>query len=52
MTNLEEEKIVEFLKENGRAYPSDIAEVLKLDFNKVILVIKKLEKDGKVKEID
>ena len=49
MTGSEEEKIVEFLKDHGRVYPSDIADVLNVDFDKILSVIKKLEKEGKVK---
>ena len=43
-------EVLEYLKSHGRAYPSDIADALRLDFDIVISIIKDLLKKGKVKE--
>ena len=42
-------EIIEYLKNNKKAYPSDIADALKLDFDLVLEIIKDLAKEGRVK---
>ena len=43
-------EVLGYLKSHGRAYPSDIADALRVDFDIVISIIKDLLKEGKVKE--
>lgn len=43
------EEIVEFLKTQENAYPSDIADGLRLDFDLVLSIVKELIKEGRVK---
>ena len=42
-------EILNYAKENGRAYPSDIADALRLDFDLVLDVIRELIKEGRIK---
>lgn len=42
-------EIIGYLKENQKAYPSDIADALRLDFDLVIEIVKELVKEGRVK---
>ncbi|MBI3260586.1 MAG: hypothetical protein HYZ54_14095 [Ignavibacteriae bacterium] len=44
-----EKEIIEYLKQNKRAYPSDIADALNLDFDLVIEVVKGLAEKGRIK---
>ena len=44
-----EKEIIEYLKKNKKAYPSDIADALQLDFDLVLEIIKGLAKEGRVK---
>ena len=44
-----EKEIIEYLKKNKKAYPSDIADALQLDFDLVLEIIKELAKEGRVK---
>ena len=49
--NIDEKKakkeIIEYLKNNKKAYPSDIADALQQDFDTVLSVIRELTKEGK-----
>ena len=51
--NLPKEKaqkeIIEYLKDNKKAYPSDIADALQLDFNLVLSIVKDMIKEGRLK---
>lgn len=51
--NVSEERakkeIVEYLKNNKRTYPSEIADSLQLDFDIVLGIIKELIKEGRIK---
>lgn len=53
MHDVSEEKakkeIIDYLKNNKKAYPSDIADALQLDFDTVLNVIKELIKEGRIK---
>ena len=42
-------EIIEYIKDNKKAYPSDIADALQLDFDTVLNVIKELTKEGRIK---
>ena len=42
-------EIIEYLKENRKTYPSDIADALRLDIDLVFAVIKELTNEGRVK---
>lgn len=42
-------EIIEYLKENKKAYPSDIADALELDFDLVLGITKELIEEGRVK---
>lgn len=42
-------EIVEYLQENQKAYPSDVADALQLNFDFVLELIKDLMKEGRVK---
>ncbi len=42
-------EIIEYLKRNRKAYPSDIADALRLDFDLVLEIIKELAEEGRVK---
>lgn len=42
-------EIIEYLKENRKAYPSDVADALRLDFDHVLEIIKELIKEGRTK---
>ncbi len=44
-----EKEIIEYLKENEKAYPSDIADALRLDFDLVLEIVKELIKAGRLK---
>ena len=44
-----EKEIIEYLKEDEKSYPSDIADALRLDFDLVIEIIKDLAKAGRLK---
>lgn len=43
------EEIIEYLVENRKAYPSDIADALSLDFDLVLEIVKELSREGRVK---
>ena len=51
--NLPKEKaqkeIIEYLKDNKKAYPSDIADALQLDFDLVLSIVKDMIKEGRLK---
>lgn len=42
-------EIIEYMKENTRAYPSDIADALNIDIDIVFAVVKELQNEGRVK---
>ena len=42
-------EIIEYLRENQKAYPSDVADALQLDFDLVLDIVKELVKEGRVK---
>ena len=42
-------EVIEYLKQNKKAYPSDIADALNIDIDLVIAVIKELTNEGRVK---
>lgn len=42
-------EIVEYLRKNKKAYPSDIADALNLDFDLVLEIAKELMKEGRAK---
>lgn len=42
-------EIIEYLKENKKAYPSDVADALELDFGLVLEITKELIGEGRVK---
>jgi len=42
-------EVVDYLKTNRKAYPSEIADALRLDFDLVIDVVKELAKEGRIK---
>lgn len=42
-------EVIEYLKENKKAYPSDVADALQLDFDLVLSIVKELIKEGRVK---
>jgi len=42
-------EVVEYLKENQRAYPSDVADALQLDFDLVLEIVKDLIEEGRAK---
>ncbi|MBI4895532.1 MAG: winged helix-turn-helix transcriptional regulator [Candidatus Aenigmarchaeota archaeon] len=42
-------EIIEFLKENKKAYPSDIADELNIDYDTVLEIVKDLMKEGRIK---
>ena len=42
-------EIIEYLKENRKAYPSDVADALQLDFDLVLEIIKELVQQGRAK---
>ena len=44
-----EKEIIEFMKKNKSAYPSDIADALSLDFDMVLEIVKNLVKAGRFK---
>lgn len=44
-----EKEIIEFMKQNRNAYPSDIADALNLDFDLVMDIVKNLVKAGRLK---
>ena len=44
-----EKEIIEYLKNNRRAYPSDIADTLQLDFDIVLEIVKELMEEGRIK---
>ena len=44
-----EKEIIEYLKENKKAYTSDIADAMELDFDLVLDIVKDLAKAGRVK---
>ena len=51
--NIDEKKakkeIIEYIKNNKKAYPSEIADALQLDFDTVLSIIKELVKEGRLK---
>ncbi len=47
--NKAKEEILNYMKNKGRAYPSDIADALRLDVDLVISVTKDLLKEGRVR---
>ena len=42
-------EVVEYLKNNKKSYPSDIADALQLDFDIVLDIVKELIKEGRIK---
>ena len=42
-------EILEYLKNNKKSYPSEIADALQLDFDTVLSIIKDLVKEGRLK---
>ncbi len=42
-------EIIDYLKRNRKAYPSDVADALRLDFDLVLEITKELAKEGRVK---
>jgi Arc/MetJ-type ribon-helix-helix transcriptional regulator len=42
-------EVIEYLKNNKKAYPSDIADALQLDFDLVLEIIKNLINEGRAK---
>ena len=44
-----EKEIIEYMKKNKNAYPSDIADALNLDFDAVLEIIKNLVRAGRLK---
>lgn len=42
-------EIIEYMSENKKAYPSDIADGLQIDFDLVLEILKELSKEGRVK---
>ena len=42
-------EVIEFLSENNKAYPSDIADSLGLDFDTVLDIVKELIEEGRIK---
>jgi Arc/MetJ-type ribon-helix-helix transcriptional regulator len=44
-----EKEIIEYLKKNKKAYPSEIAEALELDFDTVLEIVKGLVETGRLK---
>ena len=42
-------EIIDYMKENGRAYPSDIVDSLQLDFDMVLDIIKEFASEGRLK---
>ena len=44
-----EKEILSYVRKNNKAYPSDIADALNLDFDLVIGVVKGLIKEGRLK---
>ena len=42
-------EVIEYLKENKKAYPSDIADALNIDIDLVFATIKELINEGRVK---
>ena len=51
--NVSEEKakkeVIDYLKNNKRAYPSDVADALQMDFDMVLSIIKELIAEGRIK---
>lgn len=43
------QEVLDYLKRQGRCYPSDIADALKLDFGLVISVVKDLIREGRIR---
>ena len=42
-------EIIEYLKNNKKSYPSEVADALRLDFDLVLSIIKELIKEGRAK---
>lgn len=42
-------EVIEFLKNNKKAYPSDIADALQMDFDMVLDIVKELIKEGRAR---
>src|SRR3989344_1011462 len=42
-------EVIEYLRNNKRTYPSDIADALQLDFDIILDIIKELAKEGRIK---
>ena len=42
-------EVIEYLKNNKKAYPSDIADALQLDFDLVLEIIKNIINEGRAK---
>ena len=51
--NVSEEKakkeVLDYLKNNKKAYPSDVADALQLDFDMVLSIVKELITEGRLK---
>ena len=48
-TDKAKKEIIEYLKNNKKSYPSDIADALQLDFDIVLNIVKELIKEGRIK---
>ena len=44
-----EKKIIEYLKVNKKAYPSDISDALQIEFDLVLQAIRELMKEGRLR---
>ena len=42
-------EVIEYLRNNKKSYPSDIADALQLDFDIVLDIVKELIKEGRIK---
>lgn len=42
-------EVIGYLEDNKKAYPSDIADALQMDFDTVLAVVKDLVKEGRIK---
>ena len=42
-------EVIEYLRNNKKSYPSDIADALQMDFDTVLDIIKELAKEGRIK---
>lgn len=47
-----DKEILDFIKKNRRAYPSDIANSLNLDYDIVLIKVKELIKSGRIRQVN